>query len=108
MMRGAIGIVGCVGRVEAINDGLDAARSVDWKRCGIGTTYPMIEHQWPHSIDVIGTLGYSGKVEVATDAPTSGCAIVTVSDKCTAHLVLTGLIDPTKEVEKLLKKETRV
>ena len=34
-----------------------------------------------------------------------GCAIVTVSDKCSAHLMLKGIIDPLKEVEKLRKKQ---
>jgi len=52
---------------------------------------------------VIATLAYSGKVSVS-DSPPSGCAIVTVSDKVAAHLVLKGLIDPAKEVEKLEKK----
>merc|ERR1711997_1218390 len=33
-----------------------------------------------------------------------GCAIVTVSDKVAAHLVLKGIIDCTKEIEKLEKK----
>merc|ERR1711890_66709 len=52
---------------------------------------------------VIATLAYSGKVSVSDSSP-SGCAIVTVSDKVAAHLVLKGLIDPAKEVEKLEKK----
>ena len=30
---------------------------------------------------------------------------VTVSDKCAAHLMLKGIIDPVKEVEKLNKKQ---
>ena len=34
-----------------------------------------------------------------------GCAIVTVSDKVSAHLVLKGIVDPVKEVEKLEKKK---
>jgi len=55
--------------------------------------------------DVIATLGYSGKV-VVTDCPPSGCAIVTVSDKVAVHLVLRGLIDPAKEIEKLEKKRS--
>jgi len=53
----------------------------------------------------ISTLAYSQKVEV-TDTPPKGCAIVTVSDKVSAHLVLKGLIDPSKEVEKLEKKRS--
>ena len=54
---------------------------------------------------VIGTLAYSSKVEI-TSQPPAGCAIVTVSDKCSAHLMLKGLIDPAKEVEKLSKKKS--
>merc|ERR1712002_801336 len=50
----------------------------------------------------ISTLAYSQKVEVP-DTPPKGCAIVTVSDKVSAHLVLKGLINPSKEVEKLEK-----
>ena len=59
-------------------------------------------------VDVIGTLAYSDKVavtEAAEEIP-AGCAIVTVSNKCTAHLMLKGIIDPVKEAEKLAKKRT--
>ena len=46
--------------------------------------------------DVIGTLAYSNvRVSDATKdekAPPEGCAIVTVSSHCTAHLLLKGLI----------------
>ena len=55
-------------------------------------------------LSVIGTLAYSSKVEIRKEAP-PGCAIVTVSDKCSANLVLKGLIDPVKELEKLEKKQ---
>merc|ERR1712212_116237 len=51
----------------------------------------------------VATLAYSKQVEVV-DSPPSGCAIVTVNDKITAHLVLKGLVDPGKEIEKLTKK----
>jgi valyl-tRNA synthetase len=37
-----------------------------------------------------------------------GCAIVTVSDKVAAHLMLKGIIDAAKEVEKLEKKSTQL
>lgn len=37
-----------------------------------------------------------------------GCAIVTVSDKVSAHLMLRGIIDPAKEIEKLEKKESQL
>ena len=43
-------------------------------------------------------------VPEVVDSPPSGCAIVTVNDKITAHLVLKGLVDPGKEIEKLTKK----
>ncbi len=51
---------------------------------------------------VIGTLAYCSSVKMSP--PPSGCAVVTVSDRCTAHIVLTGLIDASKEKEKLEKK----
>ncbi len=53
---------------------------------------------------VIGTLAYSDPVSTTAQAPTKGCAIVTVSDKCSAHLALEGLIDPVIETERLRKK----
>ena len=53
---------------------------------------------------VIATLAYASNIDISNNPPTKGCAIVTVSDKCSAHLVLKGLIDPEKEVEKLKKK----
>ena len=57
--------------------------------------------------DVLMTSAYANKIEVVEqdkDIP-EGCAIVTVSDKCSAHLMLKGIIDPVKEVEKLGKKQ---
>lgn len=51
---------------------------------------------------MIGTLAYSN-VRLG-EAPT-GCAIITVTDKLQVHLMLKGLIDPIKELEKLGKKE---
>jgi len=57
--------------------------------------------------DVLMTSAYANKIEVVEqdkDIP-DGCAIVTVSDKCSAHLMLKGIIDPIKEVEKLGKKQ---
>merc|ERR1712203_159566 len=50
----------------------------------------------------IGTLAYCQNVKV-TENPPSGCAILTVSDKVSVHLMLKGLIDPGKEVDKLEK-----
>jgi valyl-tRNA synthetase len=57
--------------------------------------------------DVLMSSAYANKIEVVEqdkDIP-EGCAIVTVSDKCSAHLMLKGIIDPIKEVEKLGKKQ---
>jgi len=54
--------------------------------------------------DTVATLAYSQHVQVSMETPPPGCAIVTVNDKISAHLVLKGLIDPAKEMEKLGKK----
>ncbi|TGZ52897.1 Uncharacterized protein DBV15_11843 [Temnothorax longispinosus] len=51
---------------------------------------------------LIETLAYS---ILSTRKPPVGCAIVTVTDKVQVHLLLKGLIDPKKELEKLQKKE---
>ncbi|GAB1864380.1 Valine--tRNA ligase [Camponotus japonicus] len=50
----------------------------------------------------IETLAYS---TLSTENPPEGCAIITISDKIQVHLLLKGLIDPKKELEKLKKKE---
>ncbi|KAK9500425.1 hypothetical protein O3M35_001693 [Rhynocoris fuscipes] len=42
------------------------------------------------------------------DKPPQGCAILTVSDKCEVFLVLKGLIDLDKEMEKLKKKKENI
>ena len=60
---------------------------------------------------LLATLAYSSKVSLVgaddkSNAPPEGCAIVTVSDKVAAHLMLKGIIDAEKEVEKLEKKKT--
>ena len=57
---------------------------------------------------VIATLAYAEGSDVqvidASQAAPAGCAIVTVSDKCTAYLSLKGHIDPKMEGERLEKK----
>jgi len=53
----------------------------------------------------IETLATCSKVVVTDKPPASGCAILTISDKVSAHLNLKGLIDPEKEKDKLLKKK---
>ena len=57
--------------------------------------------------DFLMTSAYAKNVSVVEkdgEIP-EGCAIVTVSDKCAAHLMLKGIIDPSKEVEKVQKKQ---
>ncbi|XP_071449682.1 valine--tRNA ligase isoform X1 [Hetaerina americana] len=61
----------------------------------------------------IATLAYCSKIGVIrssdVDKPsTSGCAILTVSGECEVHLLLKGLVDPTKEREKLSKKREKL
>ncbi|CAL7941716.1 unnamed protein product [Xylocopa violacea] len=54
---------------------------------------------------LIETLAYS---VLNTTEPPKGCAIVTVTDKVQVHLVLEGLIDTKKELEKLSKREMQL
>ncbi|XP_076244196.1 valyl-tRNA synthetase [Calliopsis andreniformis] len=54
---------------------------------------------------LIETLAYS---TIDTNEPPAGCAIITVTDKVQVHLLLKGLIDPKKELEKLGKKEEQL
>lgn len=49
------------------------------------------------------TLSYCSKTPVNETSP-EGCTIITVSDKCEVHLLLKGLIDPAKEIQKIQKK----
>jgi len=53
----------------------------------------------------VSTLAYCSDTQIG-DQPPPGCAIVTINDKVSAHLKLKGLIDPSKEIEKLNKKKT--
>ncbi|XP_036140662.1 valine--tRNA ligase isoform X2 [Monomorium pharaonis] len=54
---------------------------------------------------LIETLAYS---TLSIAKPPVGCAIVTITDKVQVHLLLKGLIDSKKELEKLQKKETQL
>ncbi|XP_033219873.1 valine--tRNA ligase isoform X2 [Belonocnema kinseyi] len=54
---------------------------------------------------MIGTLAFSN-MQIGEIPP--GCAILTVSDKLQVHLLLKGLIDPQKELERLKKKEEQL
>jgi valyl-tRNA synthetase len=76
----------------------------------------------------IATLAYCSKVDFDQAPPSSGCAILPVSDKCEVHLVLQvrkdfwsmnhfysmkifvfqGLIDPSKELIKLAKRQEQL
>lgn len=49
------------------------------------------------------TLAYCSVTAVNGQSP-EGCTIITVSDKCEVHLLLKGLIDPSKEIQKIQKK----
>ncbi|XP_065085504.1 valine--tRNA ligase [Ochlerotatus camptorhynchus] len=50
------------------------------------------------------TMSYS-QINLISEAPPAGCAILTVSGACVVHLMLKGLIEVDKEVEKLSKKK---
>ncbi|CAK9815121.1 Valine--tRNA ligase [Anthophora plagiata] len=54
---------------------------------------------------LIETLSYS---TLNTTEPPAGCAIITITDKVQVHLLLKGLIDPKKEIEKLSKKQEQL
>lgn len=52
----------------------------------------------------LATMCYS-QIVFVQDQPPAGCAILTVSGACIVHLVLKGLIEADKEIEKLGKKK---
>lgn len=52
----------------------------------------------------LATMSYS-QIHFVSGEPPAGCAILTVSGACVVHLVLKGLIEVDKEVEKLSKKK---
>ncbi|XP_076647855.1 valyl-tRNA synthetase isoform X2 [Halictus rubicundus] len=54
---------------------------------------------------LIETLAYS---TIRTNEPPPGCAILTVTDRLQVHLLLKGLIDPKKELEKLCKRKEQL
>lgn len=64
---------------------------------------PAIELTVNKYSSALQTLAYCSKVET-NNAPQDGCTIITVSDKCEVHLLLKGLIDPAKEIQKIEKK----
>lgn len=52
----------------------------------------------------LSTMAYS-QISLITGDPPAGCAILTVSGACVVHLLLKGLIEVDKEIEKLGKKK---
>lgn len=58
----------------------------------------------------LATLAYCSTLEVVStvDSIPKGCAILTVTGQCEVHLLLKGLIDAEKEVEKLAKKKDQL
>ncbi|XP_014607810.1 PREDICTED: valine--tRNA ligase [Polistes canadensis] len=45
---------------------------------------------------------------ISSEKPPLGCAIVTITDKLQIHVMLQGIIDPKKELEKFKKKEIQL
>uniref|UniRef100_T1IVN6 valine--tRNA ligase n=1 Tax=Strigamia maritima TaxID=126957 RepID=T1IVN6_STRMM len=59
--------------------------------------------------DFMATSAYIDKLNITIETPDqTGCAILTVSDKCQVYLVLKGLIEPEKEISKLEQKKERL
>lgn len=68
-----------------------------------------------HSIQILrkyaghlATIAYCCKVEFVNSPPTTGCAILTISGRCEVHLLLKGLIEADKEIDKLEKKRKQL
>ncbi|KAF5294124.1 hypothetical protein FQA39_LY13495 [Lamprigera yunnana] len=94
--------------IQKIAKGIRSARS-DYNLPNKTKTEAYIKCEMSHIdtvknyILVLQTLAYCSKIEVDSKIPT-GCTIITISDKCEVHLLLKGLIDPSKELSKLQKK----
>lgn len=60
-----------------------------------------------HLTDVIGSLTSCSKVKVQKHSETTpaGCAPAVVDDVTTVQLLLAGILDPSKELEKLQKEK---
>lgn len=64
-----------------------------------------------HSLAVvIAALTSSSEVELLTEgaAVPVGCAVTTISDTCQAYLMLKGVVDPAKEMERLSQKQEKL
>lgn len=59
-----------------------------------------------YSSDLL-TMSYCSRLEF-DETPPVGCAILTVTGQCEIHLLLKGLIQPDKELQKLEKKKTQL
>uniref|UniRef100_A0A131XVK0 Valine--tRNA ligase n=1 Tax=Ixodes ricinus TaxID=34613 RepID=A0A131XVK0_IXORI len=59
---------------------------------------------------VIAALTCSSEVELLEDgaAVPAGCAMTTISDSCQAYLMLKGVVDPAKEIERMQQKEEKL
>lgn len=59
---------------------------------------------------VIATLTTSSAVELLEEgaAVPAGCAMTTVSDSCQVYLMLKGVVDPAKEIERMTQKEEKL
>lgn len=60
--------------------------------------------------DVIGSLTSCSKVAVqkASEAAPAGCAPAVVDEVTTVQLLLAGILDPSKEIEKLQKEKVHL
>lgn len=71
--------------------------------------YLFVENAWIEKyISALCTLAYCSKIDLNIETIPAGCAILTVSDKCEVHLLLKGFIDPSKELEKIIKKQEQL
>lgn len=71
--------------------------------------YLFVNDSWVEKyIRALCTLAYCSKIELNIETVPAGCAILTVSDKCEVHLLLKGFIDPSKELEKIVKKQEQL
>ncbi|KAH7984319.1 hypothetical protein HPB52_019183 [Rhipicephalus sanguineus] len=67
--------------------------------------------QTVHSLAVvIAALTSSSEVELLAEgaAVPVGCAVTTISDTCQAYLMLKGVVDPAKEMERLSQKQEKL
>lgn len=56
----------------------------------------------------LSTTAFCLPIDFDAKPPASGCAILTISGECEVHLLLKGLIEPDKELQKLDKKKTQL